>query len=169
MDKEDVRQLNEILLTHKKEQTKFAATWMEPWMELSEVKSERERQIPYDITYIWNLIYSTNEHFHRKENHGLGEQTCGCPGEGGGTGLIGELGLTDANLLLEWIYNEILLCSIENYVWIRTSQHNNGRKKYVYMYVQLGHHAVQWKINKQTENKIMANKGKRLEKDKLGV
>ena len=36
-------------------------------------KSERERQIPYDITYIWNLIYSTNESFHRKENHGLRE------------------------------------------------------------------------------------------------
>ena len=33
----------------------------------------RERQIPYDITYIWNLIFGTNEHFYRKENHGLGE------------------------------------------------------------------------------------------------
>ena len=31
------------------------------------------RQIPYDIIYIWNLIYSTNELFHRKGNHGLGE------------------------------------------------------------------------------------------------
>ena len=30
-------------------------------------KSERERQIPYNITYIWTLIYSTNELFHRKE------------------------------------------------------------------------------------------------------
>ena len=36
-------------------------------------KSERERQIPYDITYIWHLIYSTNETFHRKGNHGLAE------------------------------------------------------------------------------------------------
>mgnify|MGYP003474364036 FL=1 len=36
-------------------------------------KSERERQIPCVITYIWNLIYGTNEPFHRKENHGLGE------------------------------------------------------------------------------------------------
>ena len=36
-------------------------------------KSERERQIPYDITYIWNIIYGTNEPFQRKENHGLGE------------------------------------------------------------------------------------------------
>ena len=35
-------------------------------------ESERERQIPYDVTYIWNLIYDTNEFFHRKENHGLG-------------------------------------------------------------------------------------------------
>ena len=36
-------------------------------------KSERERQIPYDIPYIWNLIYGTNEPFHRKETHGLRE------------------------------------------------------------------------------------------------
>ena len=37
------------------------------------IKLERERQIPYDITYIWNLVYSPNEPFHRKETHGLGE------------------------------------------------------------------------------------------------
>ena len=24
-------------------------------------KSERERQVPYDITYMWNLKYGTNE------------------------------------------------------------------------------------------------------------
>ena len=28
---------------------------------LSEVKSDRERQMSYDITYIWNLKYDTNE------------------------------------------------------------------------------------------------------------
>ena len=28
--------------------------------QLNEVKSERERQIPYDITYMWNLNYDTN-------------------------------------------------------------------------------------------------------------
>ena len=38
----------------------FAATWMElETLILSEVKSERERQIPYGITYNWNLIAST--------------------------------------------------------------------------------------------------------------
>ena len=39
---------------------------------LSEL-SQKERQKPHDITYIWNLVYGTNEPFHRKENHGLGE------------------------------------------------------------------------------------------------
>ena len=39
--------------------------------------------MPNDISYIWNLIHSTNEHFHRKETHGLGEQTCGCQWGGG--------------------------------------------------------------------------------------
>ena len=50
-------------------------------------KSEREKQVPYDITYIWNLVYSTNTPFHRKENHGLVEQTCGCQGGGRGSGM----------------------------------------------------------------------------------
>ena len=48
----------------------FAATWME--LETL-ILSERERQIPYVITYMWNLIYGTKEPFLRKENHGLGE------------------------------------------------------------------------------------------------
>ena len=64
-------------------------------------KSERERQIPYYITYIWNLIYGTKETFHRKENHGLGVQTCGCQRGGGeGVGWIGSLGLIDADYCL---------------------------------------------------------------------
>ena len=28
---------------------------------------KRKRQMPYDITYIWNLIYGTNEPLYRKE------------------------------------------------------------------------------------------------------
>ena len=30
-------------------------------------KSERERQIPYDITYMWNIKYDTSEHIYEKE------------------------------------------------------------------------------------------------------
>ena len=78
--------------------------------------SERERQILYDITYIWNLIHSTNEPFHRKETHGLGEQTRGCHGGGGGSGMDLESGVNRCKLLpLEWISNEILPYSPGNY------------------------------------------------------
>ena len=28
-------------------------------------KSEREKQIPYDMTYMWNLKYDTNEHIYK--------------------------------------------------------------------------------------------------------
>ena len=35
----------------------------------SHTKSERERQILYDIIYIWNLIYGTNEPVYRKETN----------------------------------------------------------------------------------------------------
>ena len=68
---------NRILYSHKKNKIMpFAATWMElEALILSEVRKREAgtRQIPYDITYIWNLIYGTNEPFLRKENHGLGE------------------------------------------------------------------------------------------------
>ena len=30
-------------------------------------KSERERQIPYDITYMWSLKYDTNEPIYKTE------------------------------------------------------------------------------------------------------
>ena len=33
----------------------------------------------------------------RKQMHGLGEQTCGCQGGEGGSGMDGSLGFVDAN------------------------------------------------------------------------
>ena len=66
---------NRILLSHKKEWHNAICSNMDgsrdshtEWS-----KSEQEKQIPYDIMYIWNLIYGTNETFRRKENHGLGD------------------------------------------------------------------------------------------------
>ena len=61
-------------------------------------------------SFVW--IYGTNEPFHRKETHGLGEQTCGCHGGGAGSGMDWEFGLKRCRLLpLEWISHEILLYS----------------------------------------------------------
>jgi len=51
---------NGILLSCKKDKIMpFAATWVElETLILSEV---RERQIPYDIAYMWNLKYGAND------------------------------------------------------------------------------------------------------------
>ena len=47
-----------------------------------------------------------------------------------------ELGVNGCRLLpLEWISNEILLCSTGNYVWSLMIEQNNMRQKKVYMYV----------------------------------
>ena len=52
----------------------FIATWMElETLTLSEISQKDKDKYHMISLYIWNLIYSTNEHFHRKENHGLGE------------------------------------------------------------------------------------------------
>jgi len=52
---------------------------------LTEVESEREGKTPYDITYMWNLKYGTNEpSTKQKQTHR--EQTCGCRGGGGEIG-----------------------------------------------------------------------------------
>ena len=43
--------------------------------------SQRERQILYDITCMWNLKQDTSEHTYETERNRHTEQTCGCQGE----------------------------------------------------------------------------------------
>ena len=70
VDKEDVVHIyNGILLSHKKEwnnaiRSNMVATrvYHTKWS-----KSERERQMLYDITYMWNLKYDTNEPIYKTE------------------------------------------------------------------------------------------------------
>ena len=46
----------------KNEIIPFAATWMDPEITIFKwSKSDRERQIPYDITYMWNLKHDISE------------------------------------------------------------------------------------------------------------
>ena len=44
----------------------LVATWMELEI-LILSKSKRERQIPYAMTYMWNLKYGTDEPIYRRE------------------------------------------------------------------------------------------------------
>ena len=53
-------QWNTISQKKKNEILPLAATWIQlEAVILGEVKSERERKMPYDITYVWNLKYGT--------------------------------------------------------------------------------------------------------------
>ena len=69
MNKDVVYICSEILLSHKKEWNNAIFSNMDgprhyhtKWG-----KSERERQIPYDITYMWNLKYDTDELIYRTD------------------------------------------------------------------------------------------------------
>ena len=62
-------------------------------------KSEKERQITYNITYMWDLKYGINETIYKIGTDSDRENTLlnakGIVGEG--EGWTGSLGLTDAN------------------------------------------------------------------------
>ena len=68
VDKDVVHMYDGILFGHKKNEImSFAATWMELEIIILS-KSERERQILYDITYLWNLTKNdTNELIYKTE------------------------------------------------------------------------------------------------------
>lgn len=51
----------------------------------------RERQVPYEIAYVWNLKHRTGERANKSTHAQIGEQTGGCRG-GGGVGKTGEGG-----------------------------------------------------------------------------
>ena len=51
----------------KSEIMPFAATWMDLEMIILNKVSEKETKIPYDITYMWNLKYDTNELIYKAE------------------------------------------------------------------------------------------------------
>ena len=54
--------------------------------------------MPYDITYMWNLKYDTNELIYQTETDSQTQRTtCGCQREGAWEGRTGSLGLADAN------------------------------------------------------------------------
>ena len=70
MDKEEVVHVyNGILPNHKKEQNNAICSNMYATRDYNtkQGKSERERQISYDITSMWNLKYDTNEPIYKAE------------------------------------------------------------------------------------------------------
>ena len=71
MDKEDVVHIyNGILLSHKKEQNNAICSNTDGPRDChaESSKSDRERQITYDIACMWNLKNGTNELIYKTEN-----------------------------------------------------------------------------------------------------
>lgn len=96
--------LSRILLSHEKEQSvPFAATWV--LLEIiipRDIGQGRDKQMPCDITSVWNLKYSTDEPIYRTE---VGSQTwrwdwCLPKGEWRREKGVLKLGLADANITL---------------------------------------------------------------------
>ena len=54
----------------------FTATWMQLEILILSEESQKERQIPYDIPYMWNHMVQMNLSTKHKQIHK--EQTCGC-------------------------------------------------------------------------------------------
>ena len=58
----------------------FEGTWMELETLILSEASHKYKDKCHMLSHIWHLIQRTNEIFHRKETHGLREQTRGCQG-----------------------------------------------------------------------------------------
>ena len=81
------------------------------------MKSERERQIPYDITYMWNLKYDTNESVYKTETDSQTQRTALWQSRQreDGRGKKREVGVSRRKpLYIEWINYKTLLQSPEN-------------------------------------------------------
>ena len=74
------------------------------------MKSERERQIPYDLIYMWNGKYDTNEHIYETQTESRIQRIDFClPRVKGGERVDWERGVSRCKIVyIEWISNKVL-------------------------------------------------------------
>ena len=119
MDKDVVHIYNAILLGHKKEWNSVICSNMDGTRDYHTKWSESgERQIPYGITSMWNLKYGRNEPIYKTERlTGRENNFVAAKGEGGRSRTDREVGVSRCKLLhFQWVSNEVLLYSTENYI-----------------------------------------------------
>ena len=91
------------------------------------MKSERERQIPYDIIYMGNLKYGTSELSCKTKTDSQTWRTDLRRGWGvrWRGGMDREFGVGRCKLFhLEWISNEVLQDGTENYIQFPGTEHD---------------------------------------------
>ena len=144
LDKDVVHIYNRILPSHKKEWNNAIYSNI-VWCEYHTKWSKSERQIPYDITYIWNLNVWHKWTYLQNKKQAYREQPCSCQ-RGEGTqvrrGVHREFGVGRCKLLhLEWINNKVLMYGTGSYVQYPGINHNGKDYKrriiYVYNWVTL--------------------------------
>ena len=80
-------------------------------------KSEKERQVPYDIAYIWNLRYSTSELIFETDRFTDVENRIVVAKGVGRWEKDWEFGISIFKLLyVKWINKKVLLCSTGSYI-----------------------------------------------------
>ena len=79
----------------------FAATWMELETLIQSEISQKKKAQYHMISFISGIQYMAQMtlSLHRKETHGLKEQTCDCQGGGEGSGTDWESGVNRGKLL----------------------------------------------------------------------
>ena len=114
----------------KKNEPPVAATQMDCDIN---VLSE-ERQIPYDITYMCNLKYDTNESIYKTEIDSQTQKTVIAKGAQGQGGIKWAFGVIRCKLLyIEWINNKVLLYSTGKYIQYPVINHNKENVKNIYI------------------------------------
>ena len=94
--------------------------------------------MPYDIIYMWNLQYDTNEPIYETNKiMDVENRLVVVKGEEAGQGMEWEVRVSRFKLLcIEWINNKVLLYSTEDYIQYPMVNHNGKKyfKKCIYMY-----------------------------------
>ena len=102
------------------------------------MKEIRKRQIPYDITYKWNLKCGSNEPTYKTETDSpdIENVLVVTKGKEGERGMDGEFGVSRCKLLhLERIDNKVLLYSTGNYIQFPWIVH--GGQEYIYTHIYI--------------------------------
>ena len=75
MNKDVVHVYNGVQLNHKKERNNAIHSNMDATRDYHTRWSQKEKQISYDITYMWNLKYNKNELIYKTETDSQSQKT----------------------------------------------------------------------------------------------
>ena len=104
-------------------------------------KSERERLISYDITYMWNLKYDTEECIYETQTDSQTQRTdLWLPKGEGGEGWLVSLELADVNYYIQMDKQQVLLYRIGNatqYPVIIIINHLAYEKDYICIHIHV--------------------------------